>query len=148
MNNFTPSITNLTIFNTVPNIWLPTDAMAKSMYSAVMTDLGQTTGPIILLNATALQFYTVNMTYLTTHIANAIPGPAKESYSALANQTGPLETSPSVILTKYFCQIPIRKSTGSLILSILIADLVFLQALWQIFNFIINQMLIRKNLEG
>ena len=57
---------------------------------------------------------------------SAQPGPARDSYEALKDQTGPLQ---AVVFTKYLCQVPRRKSTGTLLLSILVADLVFMQAL-------------------
>jgi hypothetical protein len=60
---------------------------------------------------------------------NAILGPANDSYEVLKEQTGPLGTSPSVISTKYLCQVLLQKPTGTLFISILVADLVFMQAL-------------------
>ena len=34
------------------------------------------------------------------------PGPARSSYEALKDQTGPLNTSTAVVSTKYLCQVP------------------------------------------
>lgn len=77
-----------------------------------MTDSDQTEQPNILLNATALQNYTANFAGTTSPMVNVHVGPALDSFSALQNQTGPLETSAAVIFTKYFCQVPMRKPTG------------------------------------
>lgn len=66
-------------------------------------------------------------------IVNAIPGPANDSYEALKDHAGSLNTSAAVISMKYLCQVPKRKTSGTLIVSILVADLVFMQALWKIF---------------
>ncbi|KAK3174039.1 hypothetical protein OEA41_001283 [Lepraria neglecta] len=58
-----------------------------------MTDLGQTTAmPNILLNATVLQYFTQNFTYMQNYTVNAQPGLANDSYEALNDQTGPLNT--------------------------------------------------------
>ena len=41
---------------------------------------------------------------------------------------------PAVIATQYYCQVPQLKSTGSLLVAVLVADLVFLQVLWKVLN--------------
>ncbi|CZR51793.1 uncharacterized protein PAC_01670 [Phialocephala subalpina] len=121
--------------NSTPNIWLPADSLAKSFYSTILTDLGQTTAtPNILTNATALQNFSQNFTSMQRQIVNAVPGPANDSYDALKDQTGALNMSVAVISTKYLCLVPKRKSSGTLFVSILVADLVFMQALWKIFR--------------
>ena len=114
-----------------------------------MTDLGQTTAtPNILTNATALQYYTQNITYMQNYTLNAIPGPANDSYDALKEQTGTLQMSASVISTKYLCQVPKRKSSGTLVVSILVADLVFIQALWKVFTLCTGAWLTHKDPRG
>jgi hypothetical protein len=45
---------------------------------------------------------------------------------------GPIK--PVTIASSYLYQIPVLKPAGSLIVSILVADLVFLQALWMVFT--------------
>ena len=80
--------------------------------------------------------------------ANAHPGPAHDSYEALKDHTGPLNTSTAVISTKYLCQVPKRKSTGTLLLSILVADLVFMQALWKMFELCTVAWLAHKDPKG
>jgi hypothetical protein len=118
------------------------------MYSAVMTYLGQNTQPNILLNATVLQNFTAGFTGLSNPLFDVYVGPALDSFSALKDETGPLGASPAVILTKYFCQIPKRKSVGSLMVTILAADLVFLQVLWKIFHFIVERVLEHEDPTG
>ncbi len=119
------------------------------MYSADMIDLGQTQQPNILLNATAFQTYASDFANSSNRPSwiNQVVGSALDSYSALQNQTGPLGASPAVIFTKCFCQVPQRKSTGSLLVSILVADLIFLQALWKAFN-LVGSILARRDPTG
>ncbi|MCJ1430473.1 hypothetical protein MMC29_008391 [Sticta canariensis] len=142
---------------THPKIWLAADRLAKSFYSTILTDLGQTTAsPNILLNETALRYYTQDFAYTWHEWAEnqneyeliATPGPGNGSYEALKNTTGTLGTSPSVISTKYLCQVPRQKSTGSIIVSVVIADLVFLQALWRLFTLIANAWLTKSHAEA
>ena len=131
------------------DIWIPSDSLAKSFYSTILVDLGQTdVTPNILTDEEALQYFTQNFTIMQDHTANAQPGPARDSYHALKAHTGPLEISPSIISSKYLCQVPKRKSPGTLIVSILIADLVLLQAAWKLFSLCANSWLTHKHFEG
>ena len=148
-NKHTHTVSDLASSNASPNIWLASDSLVKSFYSTIMTDLGQTTMvPNILLNATALQHFTQNFTSMQNNTPNAQPGPARDSYEVLKDQTGPLNTSTAVISTKYLCQVPRRKSTGTLLVSILVADLVFMQALWKIFTICTVAWLAHKDPKG
>ena len=148
-NNYTTSVSNLASNNASPNIWLASDSLAKSFYSTIMTDLGQTTAtPNILLNETALQYFSQNFTTMQSFFINAVPGPANDSYDALKYQTGPLNNSVAVISTKYLCQVPRRKAKGTLFVSILVADLVFMQALWKLYSFLTVIWLEHKDPKG
>ncbi|KIY03723.1 uncharacterized protein Z520_00414 [Fonsecaea multimorphosa CBS 102226] len=143
------TVSSLASTDTSPNVWIASDSLAKAFYSTIMTDLGQVTAvPNILTDATALQYFSRNITAMQKSTLNAIPGPADDSYDALKDQTGPLGTSASVISTKYLCQVPKRKSAGTLVLSILVADLVFLQALWKVFTLCTDAWLTHKNPRG
>lgn len=132
---FDPDSRNLSTLNRLaipPNIWSAADSLAKSMYSMVLTDLGQTeleqnilTDPVLLQNFTASIDYTdIENSWL------AKLGVAMKDFNTLKHTTGPLGVSPSVLSTNYICQVPRLKSTGTLLLAVLVADLVFLQALW------------------
>lgn len=54
-------------------------------------------------------------------------------------------STPSTILERYLCQIPVRKPWGSLLVSILVADLVFLQVFWKVLNWAVALGLERKH---
>lgn len=119
-----------------------------------MTDLGQTSPalPNILTNATTLQRFTANFSLILdpnlANVANAPPGPALADYDTLKSETGPLGTTPSVISTKYLCQVPRRKAAGELFIAILLADLVFLQALWTIFKLVTDTWFLSRKKRG
>ena len=119
-----------------PNIWLPADALGKSLFSVVLSDLGQNTSSI-LTDTAALQQYTENFPIIfSSNGMNAIPGPAIESYKTLKGNTGPPPTSSAVISTKYLCQVPRRRAMGTLIMSLILANLVLLRTSWALLTFI------------
>ena len=126
-----------------PDIWLSADSLAKSAHSTVLVDLGQRSADNNITNPTYLQRYTKVFDDLP-FIANARPGPANESYNRLKDEIGPLENSPSVIATEYLCQVPKRKSIANLLVPILVADIVFLSAIWTVFTFTTDIVFLRK----
>lgn len=127
-----------------PNIWIKTDTLVKSAYSTVLTDLGQTSAstPNILSDESLLEYFTSNFT--DDRKANIKTGPATESYTTLRDSTGPLGTTPSVIATTYICQVPQLKSAANMIVAIVVADLVLLQAVWQLYKLAAETILTRR----
>lgn len=133
------------------------DGLIKSFYFTILTDLGQAAPVNILASATQVMTFLNRTVQL---IDRKIPIKAWEdrwrdndfmNYYFLANyktfnttvsefyhqaQTGIPQAIPATISTQYLCQVPRLKSTSSLIVSIIIADLVFLQALWVTVNFL------------
>ncbi|MCJ1283211.1 hypothetical protein MMC26_002539 [Xylographa opegraphella] len=139
------SVANLNGINAYPNIWIQADSLVKSTYSTILIDLGQVSSmPNILTNSDTLQYFTSNFSRALQHIANAAPGPALQDYDTLGTTTGPLGVIPSVITANYICQIPQLKPGGSLFLAVLVADLVFLQAIWNIFTLATGWLFLRK----
>jgi hypothetical protein len=128
----------------VPSVWIPADSLAKSFQSTILTVLGQTR-PIqtnILNDAMTLEHFTQNISVISK-IQNFSDNKQQDTelsrvaYSP-SSATEPVAVPPSVISTTYFCQIPQRKSTGSLIMSLVLADLVYLQALWKMFKLAVD----------
>lgn len=150
-NNPRPSLNDLIDNKTYPDIWLAANCFAKSAYSVVLADLGQTHLLNILVDELALEYYTAEfLRFLAKggNEGNAIPGPAKEPYATLKSSTGELKIVDLVIFTKYLYQVPRVKSVASLVFSILVADLVLLQALWTVFTFVVTSFLTRKDPNG
>jgi hypothetical protein len=128
-----------------PNIWIKTDVLAKAAYSTVLTDLGQVNATHNLLQDPAqLGNFTANFSDWYANIANAIPGPAIQDYASIGGNTGPLGIKPSVFVLDYLCQVPRRKAIPNLIISVLVADLVFLQAVWQLYKLAVDSLLKKK----
>jgi hypothetical protein len=145
-----PTVSMLDQGGVYPDVWIIADSLAKSAYSTVLTDLGQITAePNLLTNADDLEYFSRNFSTIQRHKANADPGPEVDMYYGSANNgAGLLGTTPSVISMGYICQVPQLKSTGNLLLSILVADLVFLQAAWRLFKLGTDTYLFRSRPES
>jgi hypothetical protein len=129
---------------TYPQYYHAADLWAKAFQSTILTDPGQTQyQPNMLSNATLLQYFTSNFSDIVNDVIVFAKGyydaaslmnqiQVTEDYDSLRDMTGKLEVRPSTIATRYLCQTSQRKPTGNLILSVLVADLVLLQALWKV----------------
>jgi hypothetical protein len=150
---FTYSITPSPMFGNMvppikvqfPDIWSTADVLAKAAYSTVLTDLGQTKAPHnLLVDADQLEHFTANFSHWRQYIKKPRPGPAKKDNATLKNSTGPLEVKPSVFVRDYLCQVPRRKALPNLVVSVLVADLVFLQATWQIYKLVVEYFFVKR----
>ncbi len=119
-----------------PDIWTQADNFAKAFYSAILVDLGSNFSANILTDPKLLQPLTNFETMTDLEKPWLKAGPARQSFEQLQNSTGGLGITPSTIYAQYLCQVPKQKATGSLLVSILVADLVLLQALWQIVKWV------------
>jgi hypothetical protein len=132
-----------------PNMWNLSDTLAKAAYSAVLTDLGQVDAPHnLLLDPDQLQHFTANFSYWYEHIAYVRPGPLVQGYAVLKNATGPLAVTPSVFALDYICQVPRRKAWAPLIVSVLVADLVLLQATWRLYKLATDYFFVKNIPDG
>ncbi|KAF2483045.1 hypothetical protein BDY17DRAFT_310121 [Neohortaea acidophila] len=135
-----------------PPIWQPVDSLAKSMYSAVLADLGQTFAPPesnILSTAERLQSFTADFHEIeqnsTVYFFSQLESESYDARQAGPNPTGPLDLTASVIATNYLCQVPQRKPLGDIVIAVLLADLVLLQAAWKLYTFAVRSALFQKH---
>ncbi|KAF3023600.1 hypothetical protein E8E14_012112 [Neopestalotiopsis sp. 37M] len=129
------SVANLDRLETYPNVWIAADSLAKSAYSTIMADLGQTSSqPSIFADTTTLEYFSQNISFVTQNYINTYPGPADKPFDSAKDANITLTFPPSVISATYFCQVPQLKSATNLIVAILVADLVLLRAIWQIYK--------------
>ena len=122
-----------------PQIFPRADLYSKIFYSCILADLGNSAAENILTESELLKNYTKDFKEPTNAYDQNDPhadymGPAFKRYDELVSSTGPLTINDSTIYAEYFCQVPQRKPIGSLIVAIIVADLVFLQALWKVLN--------------
>lgn len=139
--------------NRFPNITTEWLTFSKSFYSAVMADLGSTMTVNIVNDPVLLQQYS-NFTHMINEsdVDNQWrhPGPARDSYENLKNNSdiGALGITPSTFYTQFLCQVPKRKPTGQLLVSVLVADLVLLSALWALVKLATTIMIDRRSVES
>ena len=117
------------------------DVLGKMLWYTTLTDLGQDISSNILTNKTLSdRFATLAPVSITRENGS--------HYHFTAFNESPSRTvTPSVISSIYVCQVPKIKSAGTLLLSVLIADLVFLQALWKLFTLLVDYGMIRRQPE-
>ena len=135
-----------------PHIWSSVDQLAKSMYSAVLADLGQTQDSArssFVKDAATIQHFTSRIgDPLELALMDGTPAVLeKQDYDSRQsgpNPTGPLGLSPSVVSTKYLCQVPRLKPIGDIFVSVLLADIVFLQAAWKLYTFLVDKFLLGR----
>ena len=135
-----------------PMVWTQADILAKCMYSAVMSDLGQLKSPAgsnLVLDPASLQTLSTRFKNISTPetgkpwLYTLIETQTYESMKS-NNTIGPLGLSPSVISTKYLCQVPALKSTGEILISVLLADLVLLTAAWRLYTYTVDWLFLRN----
>ena len=144
------------------------DALAKSFYFMVLSDLGQAVATNVFTNPRFImelqETIPVQDVFTYTTAFDFDPTPPSDLYqnqTAFFNYFGeffidyfvPNDTQiatsmpvvlPAVIATQYYCQVPQLKSMGSLLVAVLVADLVFLQVLWKVLNLAVTFSLKRR----
>ncbi len=146
---------------------------AKAIYCTVLSDLGQAGQYNMLASPESGQAFVTQVLDLekTLYPPEDIPSDNAELWGAFATGLGdeevsppgspPLDNStaffnwfygagaprqsPSTISAEYLCQVPVRKPWGSLLVSVLVADLVFLQVLWKVLNWAVTLLVERGN---
>lgn len=131
-----------------PRMWNEVDLLGKAMYSAVVADLGLVSSSSqhnLVTNTTAVKDL---LSRISSKGYTGWYGEAIEvaTFNELFENTrsGPLTLTPSVISTKYRCQVPRLKSGGEIFISILLADLVLLSAAWYLFTLAVRYLALRN----
>lgn len=112
----------------LPSIWQPLSMLGTAMWFTVLADLGR--DDHILPNILAHPQEVRNLT--------------KVDFKSGQDEVSQLQITPSVLSTTYICQVPRLKSTGALIVSVLVADLVLLQTIWKVFVLVVDHSLASK----
>ncbi|KAH7487102.1 hypothetical protein BFJ63_vAg9465 [Fusarium oxysporum f. sp. narcissi] len=158
----------------VPVVWESLH-YTRILHSLIAVDLGNQNAPNLLLDKKDLQYAILppddpnrkngsflndsSLTGQATRYAQ-IPTPGaplpptdknlvllNETYDRFASEMGPLESNDATIVSQYLCSVPQSKSPGIMLLAILLADLVFLQAAWVIYNWIAGSMLSESQMQ-
>jgi len=111
------------------------ERIVKLFYASIFSELGQPTvfdNPDILYNWTDSAIEEVRAIHTEASTATVEKAEAWKQKARSLSADRPL--SHSTIYTQYHCQIPKLKGAGTLIMAVFLADLVFLRALWWLFN--------------
>ncbi|RYC54354.1 hypothetical protein CHU98_g11854 [Xylaria longipes] len=139
-------------WNQYPSIWSAVDVLGKAMWFTAMTDLGQNNATIP--NMLAYPNLLANLTSNMTNEAQALKALNRDSYLDSSLETTPFDPSAmpppalgaqtSYLSANYICQVPKPKSTGTRVVSILIASLVLLQSVWKAFFLSFNALVLER----
>ncbi|KAK1700904.1 hypothetical protein BDP55DRAFT_538006 [Colletotrichum godetiae] len=148
---------------------------AKILFSLLSLDLGNCPAPNLLLDDRGLR-YTIlapddynrdpgrilngskSQIYGSDRY-NMIPAPGsndtnsglvklRDSYDKFQPMMGPLGCKNATIVSQYLCSVPQQKNGGVMLFSILLADLLFLQAAWKILTWIADGLVSRGSTEA
>ena len=137
------------LFPNWPNDFSPAvvmDNFAKIPSSTILTDMGVSDESNIIANLYPLMHFIIEAHDMSGGSFSS-QTPSTDNATAFFDSlgTGVPSVTPSTISARYLCQVPVLKPIGSLIVSILIADLVFLQVLWKLLNWAVTFGLERRH---
>ncbi|OTA53824.1 hypothetical protein K449DRAFT_389581 [Hypoxylon sp. EC38] len=140
----------------VPGIWLSVSVLAKAMWFAILGDLGRDDDsmPNMLARPNLLENLSSNLTQanktLRSEFRFAVDHSdiSKQSFDPSQSSNDQLRVNQSILAADYLCQVPRLKSPGNLILSVLVADLVILQAIWKVFTLAVDRFYIKDSEEA
>ncbi|KAI1807488.1 hypothetical protein F4811DRAFT_475187 [Daldinia bambusicola] len=143
----------------MPAIWRAMAVLGKAAWFTTMADLGQDSDsmPNMLARPGLLEKLTSDMTRVNENLRKRFRYGVDCCGDLLIYQHGfdqsqspdvKLRVDQSVIAADYLCQVPRLKSAGNLIVSVLVADLVLLQAIWKIFVLLVDKFCIKSTEEA
>lgn len=145
----------------LPDITTTLDTFAKSLYSLVLSDFGSDAKTNALRTRRGIEWLSSQvddkLASQNFRRLDNIPNingmeadsyPINETYELVVKDLGHppdlTDTRLPTIYTEYLCSIPKRRDWGALLVSVLVADLVFLQTAWQLLNFVATQWMQRR----
>ncbi|KAK6953261.1 hypothetical protein Daesc_005562 [Daldinia eschscholtzii] len=143
----------------MPAIWRAIAVLGKAAWFTTMADLGQDSDSMLnmLARPELLENLTPDMARANHTLKKKFRYGVDCYGDLLIYQHGfdktqfpgvELRVDQSVIAANYLCQVPQLKSPGNLIISVLVADLVLLQAIWKIFVLLVDRFCIKSTEEA
>ncbi|KAI1637951.1 hypothetical protein F4809DRAFT_602459 [Biscogniauxia mediterranea] len=137
-------------------VWNSVNDLAKAMWFTVLADLGRDDDamPNMLARPKLLEALSSNLTVVNQTLRNEFRWGIEqdnlllESFDPFVFHDAPLGISPTLLLADYLCQVPRLKSSGNLVVSVLVADLVILQVIWKLFTLFVVKTLIKNEEEA
>ena len=143
----------------LPNITTTVDTFAKSLYSLLLSDFGVGDQTNALVTSSGVKWLEsqvdLGLRGQISRVTGVTESGRPPDIPNAFNKTGPLylinqlyqsvvdalgvplnlnSTETSTVFMQYLCSIPQRKGGGALFFAVLLADLVFLQAVWTLLN--------------
>ncbi|KAK5434149.1 hypothetical protein LTR34_003661 [Exophiala xenobiotica] len=115
---------------------------AAVFYSTILSDLGRANGSNILADRDLLQQYFL-IGYDLLYGDPAIP--PQQAFDDMIGTSGDLTIKPSTFNAQYICQVPRRRNWGSVVIAVLVADMVFLQSLFNLLMYTTTWCMKRTN---
>lgn len=118
------------------------DRLAKAFYAEVMIDTGSP-NTTALTDPDLLEDWTADFPDDITLLSNVVVTrggdiPTRYGQARTMNATGRLGTRPSRLYLQYVCEVPRLKPINALIGSVVVADLVYMQALWVAYTWVLT----------
>jgi hypothetical protein len=127
-----PSVELSTVIAGV-DVGLELHHFATAFYSTILADLSQSNGQNVLTEFDLIQQYVLEGYDVEPLIGiNSTGNTAQQAFDQIKTTTGPLKILPSTFNSRYIFQVPHHRNFGSVFIAVLVADIVFLQALFQI----------------
>lgn len=138
----------------MPSIWNSVNILSKTTYFTILADLSRNneSGPNMLADPALLAHLSSNLTTINATTQGRfrvwLPADLEErSFDITQAEHWNLGFAPAVFITTYICQKPRWKSFGALFVGVLVADLVFLQAIWFVFRLVVDTFWVGKRPE-
>ncbi|KAI1395016.1 hypothetical protein F4819DRAFT_479848 [Hypoxylon fuscum] len=139
----------------VPGIWRTVEVLGKAMWFTVLADLGIDGDdmPNMLARPELLANLSSNLTQANQTLRSEFRWGIDnklfmQSFDASQPRNYKLGVNESLLATDYLCQVPQLKSAGNLLVAVLVADLVILQAIWKIFTLIVDTFCLKNTEEA
>ncbi|KAI0165400.1 hypothetical protein GGR52DRAFT_107056 [Hypoxylon sp. FL1284] len=139
----------------LPGIWRGVEKLGKSMWFTVLADLGRNDAamPNMLARPELLASLSANLTQANQTLDRlfrwGLDGQTfMRDFDPSQAPQPPLQVNQSQLAADYLCQVPQLKSPGTLFMSVLVADLVILQAIWKIFTLAVGGIFLKSTEEA
>ncbi|KAK7223326.1 hypothetical protein V2G26_011329 [Clonostachys chloroleuca] len=149
--DFCASRRNITTFaalggDDVPDLdfWESANNFSKATYFTVLADLGRDDAsmPNILSRPALLKAITQSLAFTRKNMSEAfswgLHDTGAKSFDPSEFPSVDLTIEPAVLSTTYLCKVRVLKNPANLIMAVLVADIVFVSALWRLYKWAVD----------
>ncbi|CAG9989517.1 unnamed protein product [Clonostachys byssicola] len=130
----------------VPDLdfWESINNLSKATYFTVLADLGRDDAsmPNILSRPSLLKDFTQGLAFTRENLGTAftwgLHDIGTKSFDPSEFPSVDLAIEPAVLSTTYLCKVRVLKNPANLIMAVLVADIVFVSALWRLYKWVVD----------